>query len=365
MKILIFNWRDIKNPEGGGAEVFTHENAKRWVKKGNEVTLFASEFKNCKKEEFVDGIRIVRAGGKYSVYQKAKEYYKKYFSKENFDVVIDEINTRPFLAPKFVKNGEKIIALIHQLAREYWFYETPFPLNLIGYYFLEERWLKNYKEIPTVTVSQSTKNDLIGLGFKRIYVVSEGISFKPVRKIPRKERRPTIIYVGRLKRAKRPDHAVKAFEIVNREIKDARLWVVGDGYLREYLRKIASKGVKFFGRVNEKKKIELMRKAWILVNPSVREGWGINVIEANACGTPAIAYDVPGLRDSIVDGKTGLLVKENGNVEKLAEAIIKVLEDEKLRKKLSKNALEYSKKFSWDKSAEEFLKVIEGVVKGW
>jgi glycosyltransferase involved in cell wall biosynthesis len=361
MKILIFNWRDIKNPEAGGAEVFTHENAKRWVKKGNDVTLFTSEFNNCKKEEIVDGIRIIRAGKKYSVYKKAKEYYKKYFSKEGFDVVIDEINTIPFFTPKFVKN-EKIIALIHQLAREYWFYETPFPINFIGYYFLEERWLKNYKEIPTVTVSESTKNDLIGLGFKRIYVVSEGISFKPARKIPRKEKEPTIIYVGRLKRAKRPDHAIKAFEIVKREIKDAKFWVVGDGYWREYLRKIAFKGVKFFGHVNEKKKIELLKKSWVLVNPSVREGWGINVIEANACGTPAIAYDVPGLRDSIIDKKTGLLVKENGNVEKLAEAIIKILNDKELRMRLSRNALEYSRKFSWDKSAEEFLKVLVGVV---
>ncbi len=361
MKILIFNWRDIKNPEAGGAEVFTHENAKRWVKKGNEVTLFTSEFKNCKKEEFVDGVRIIRAGGKISVYKKAKEYYKKQFSKEGFDIIIDEINTLPFFAPKFVKK-EKIIALIHQLAREYWFYETMFPINLIGHYFLEKNWLKNYTNIPTITVSESTKKDLVNLGFKKIYVVSEGISFEPLKKYPKKEKEPTIIYVGRLKRAKRPDHVIKAFDIVKKEIKDAKIWVVGDGYLREKLENTNNKKIKFFGRVSEKEKIKLLSKAWVLVNPSVREGWGINIIEANACFTPCIAYDVPGLRDSIINKKTGLLVKENGNVKKLAEAIIKILEDEKLRLKLSKNALKHSKKFSWDKSAKEFLKIIEVIM---
>lgn len=360
MKILIFNWRDIKNPEAGGAEVFTHEIAKRLVKKGNEVTLFTSEFSGCKKEEVFEGVRIVRAGGKYSVYIKAKDYYKKYFSKEDYDVVVDEINTIPFFTPNFV-NKETVVALIHQLAREYWFYETQFPLNLVGYYFLEEKWLKNYVDVPTITVSNSTKSDLVELGFKKIFLVSEGLSFKPLRKLPKKDERPTIIYLGRLKRAKRPDHAVKAFEIVKEEVEDAQLWVVGDGYMRKKLERNAVDGVKFFGFVPKSNKISLLSKAWVLVNPSVREGWGLNVIEANACATSAIAYDVPGLRDSIVDGKTGLLVKENGNIEALAEAIIKLLKDERLRKRLSKNALKWAKRFSWDKSAREFEKIIKSV----
>lgn len=359
MKILIFNWRDIKNPEAGGAEVFTHEIAKRWVKSGNEVTLFTSEFNGCRKEEVIEGVRIIRAGGKYSVYRKARKYYKEYFSKEGFEVVVDEINTKPFLAPRFVNKGEKIIALIHQLAREYWRYETPFPISFIGYYFLENRWLKSYVDIPTVTVSESTKRDLLDLGLKKVMVVSEGLNFKPVDNAKEKEENPAIIYVGRLKRAKRPEHAIKAFEIIKEEMQHAKLWIVGDGYLRKDLEKSVCEGIKFFGYVSEGEKKELLSKAWVLVNPSVREGWGINVIEANACGTPCIAYDVPGLRDSIIDEETGILVDENGNIEKLAEAIIKVLEDGELRGKLSKNALMYAKSFSWDKSAEVFLKAME------
>jgi glycosyltransferase involved in cell wall biosynthesis len=358
MKILIFNWRDIKNPEAGGAEVFTHENAKRWVKNGNEVTLFTSEFKGCDNKEVIDGVRIIRAGTKYSVYRKAKGYYKRYFSKEGFDVVIDEINTRPFLTPKFVNKGEKIIALIHQLAREYWWYETPFPIDFMGYYFLENKWLRNYGDIPTVTVSESTKRDLLDLGFKNVMVVPEGLNFKPPDNANKKEENPVVIYVGRLKRAKRPDHAIKAFEMVKKEMPEAHLWIVGDGYLRKDLENGACDGVTFFGYVSEREKIELLSKAWVLVNPSVREGWGINIIEANACGTPCIAYDVPGLRDSIIDEETGILVEENGNVKRLAETMMRVLEDKELREKLSTNALMHSKSFSWHKSAVEFLKAI-------
>jgi len=359
LRILVFNWRDIKNPEAGGAEVFTHENAKRWIKMGHEVTLFTSEFNGCKKEEIIDGVKVVRAGGRYFVYMKAREYYKKYFSKEKFDVVIDEINTVPFFTPKFVKDRERIVALIHQLAREYWFYETSFPINIMGYYFFENRWLKYYNKIPTVTVSESTKMDLINLGFKKVFTVPEGISFNPLKEVPDKEKEPTVIYLGRLKRAKRPDLVINAFKVVKEKISNAKLWIVGDGYLRKDLEKIAPDGVKFFGHVSEEEKIDLLSKAWVMVNPSIREGWGINVIEANACGTPAIAYDIPGLRDSIMDEKTGLLVKENGDVEKLAEAIIKILEDEMLRKTLSANALEYSKNFSWDKAAQEFEKILK------
>jgi len=362
LKILIFNWRCWFNPEMGGAEVFTREVAKRWVKAGHEVTLFTSEFPDCKKEEISEGVRIVRAGGKYSVYWRAKEYYRKSLSKDGYDVLIDEINTRPFLTPKFVNGGEKIIALIHQLAREYWFYEMHFPLSFIGYHFLEKKWLRNYTGIPTVTVSESTKRDLLGLGFKEVFVVPEGLNFEPLKEVPEKESYPVVAYVGRLKRAKRPDHAVKAFKIVKEKISEAELWIIGDGYFKKKLEKLVCNGVKFFSGLSNECRRELVKRAWILVNPSVREGFGLNIIEANALGTPCIAYDVPGLRDSIKDGETGILVK-NGKIEKLSETIIRTLEDGKLRKRLNQNALDYAREFSWNKTAEEFTNVIIKVLK--
>jgi len=360
LKIIIFNWRDIKNPAAGGAEVFTHEVAKRLIQKGHEVTIFTSEFPGCQKEETIDGVKIIRHGGKYTVYLKAREYYKKYFITEKFDIVIDEINTVPFFTPKFVNRGEKVIALIHQLAREYWLYETPFPVKYVGYYILEDGWLKNYVEIPTITVSNSTETDLKALGFKQVYKVSEGINFEPLDAVPEKEEEPTIIYLGRLTRAKRPDHAIKAYKLVKRQVPNAKLWIVGDGYMRKNLEKMTIEGVKFFGKVSEQEKIKLLSRAWVLVNPSVREGFGLNIIEANACGTPAIVYNVPGLRDSVINGKTGLLV-ENGNIEKFAEVLITILEDESLLKTLSQNSLRYSKNFRWDKAAQKFGNILEKI----
>jgi len=358
LKILVFNWRCWLNPEMGGAEVFTREILKRWAEAGHKVTLFTSNFKDGKGNEVVDGVDIIRDGGMYSVYWKAKEYYNKFFSKQDYDIVIDEINTRPFLTPKFIRKGEKIVALIHQLAREYWFYETPFPISYFGYYFFEERWLRNYRRIPTVTVSESTRKDLAGLGFETVFVVGEGLNFKSIGKIGEKETHPVIVFAGRLKKAKRPDHAVKAFKIVKNGVPDAELWIIGDGHFSKKLMRIAVEGVRFFGSVSSEERRQLIKKAWVLVNPSVREGFGLNVVEANALGVPCVAYAVPGLRDAVQHGETGILVK-SGNVEALAEAINLVLTNDDLRRKLSESALAYSKSFSWDKVAGEFMNVLK------
>ncbi len=355
MNILIYNWRDIKNPEAGGAEVFTHENARRWVKKGHNVTWFTSSFHGCKKEEVVDGVNIIRDGGKYTVYLKAREYYKKYF-KGKFDIIIDEINTVPFFTPEFVNNGEKIAVLVHQLAREFWFYETKFPINYAGRYFFEDRWLKKYKDILTITVSDSTKNDLMALGFNNISVVPEGINFKPLDSIPEKEKKPTLIFVGRLKKAKCPDHAIESFKIIRKKLPNAKLWVAGDGYFRKELERISGSGVEFFGAIPQEKKLLLMSRANAILVPGVREGWGLVVTEANAMGTPAIGYNVHGLRDSIREGKTGMLC--DNNPEAMAQRAFELLQDNALRERLSRNALAWAWEFGWDRSADEFLKAV-------
>ena len=345
----------------GGAEVFTREIAKRWVESGHEVTLFTSEFPNCKREENVDGVRIVRAGGKYSVYWNAKKFYRKYFSKENYDVVVDEINTRPFFTQKFVNNGEKIVALIHQLAREYWFYETPFPISYIGYHILEKIWLKKYAKIPTITVSESTKGDLLELGFSRVFVVPEGLNFKPVQKVPEKEAYPVVVYAGRLKWAKRPDHAIKAFRIIKKLVPKAELWILGDGPARNDLKNMAFDGVRFFGNLNNFERRIKIKRSWVLINTSVREGWGLNVVEANALGVPCVGYSVHGLRDSIKDQETGLMANA-GDIADLASRTVTILNNQTLRKRLSRNALNYASQFSWDKTAEELITSIKQVL---
>jgi len=361
MRVLVFNWRCWLNPAMGGAEVFTREVARRWVRSGHEVTLFASAFPCCKHEEVLDGVRVVRAGGRFSVYWRAKEYYRKRFSGEGFDVVVDEVNTRPFFASGFVRNGERVVCLVHQLAREYWFYEVPFPLSYLGYYCLENRWLRGCAGLPVVTVSESTRRDLVGLGFDDVRVVPVGLSFEPSEAVGEKEGFPVVVYAGRLRRAKRVDHAVRAFGVVRAKLPDAEFWVLGDGSFEKSLRGLAGEGVRFFGGLSDGERRALVRRAWVLVNPSVREGWGLNVVEANALGVPCVAYDVAGLRDSVKDGETGLLA-DAGDIDGFAERVLAVLGDEGLRMRLSRNALEYSRRFSWDKTAEEFMKVLEEVV---
>jgi glycosyltransferase involved in cell wall biosynthesis len=352
MRILWFNWRDFNNPEAGGAEVFTHEVGKRLLEHDgiDSITLFTSSFDGSQDEELVDGIQVIRQGNKYSVYREAKKYYQK--NKDKFDIVIDEINTKPFDTPSFVK-GKPIIALIHQLAREFWFYETSFPLNYLGYYFLENKWLSHYRDILTITVSLSTRNDLEQLGFSKVVVVPQGLSVKPLPKVSHKEADPTIIFVGRLKRAKLPHHALQAFSILKKEIPEVKMWIVGGGYMREELQRIAIRDVTFFGFVSTKEKEELTSRAHLLIVPAVREGWGLVVTEANAVGTPAVGYDVPGLRDSIRDRETGILVKEHSH-SALATAAISLLKDPDRLTKYSEKALEFSRQFSWDKTAKEF-----------
>ncbi len=359
MNLIVFNWRDIKNPESGGAEVYTHQISKRLVERGHNVTVFASKFPGCRKEEVVDGVRIIRDGDKYTVYFKAFEFWKR--RKERYDIVVDEINTIPFFTYRFVRN-ERRIALIHQLSKEFWFCETPFPVSHVGHYFLEDNWMKKYVNYPTITVSNSSRRDLLTLGFRSVFVVHNGVNVKPVNRIPEKNHHPTVVFVGRMKRAKKPDDVVRAFKIVKKEIDDAVLWMIGDGYLRKELEKSKIEGVKFYGYLSSERKDKLVSKAWVIAVPGVREGWGQVVTDANALGTPAVGYNIPGLRDSIRNGYNGILV--DPSPESLAEAIVTILTDDALRKKLCKNALRWAGKFTWDRSAEEFEKILKMVYNG-
>ncbi|MFB3890026.1 MAG: glycosyltransferase family 4 protein [Candidatus Bathyarchaeia archaeon] len=356
MKILVFNWRCWLNPEMGGAEVFTHEATRRWADVGHEVTLFTSTFPGCEKEETLDGVRVVRSGSRFSVYWEAKKFYSKRFKSECFDLIVDEINTRPFFAHSFIENGEHVVALIHQLAREYWFYEASFPLNVLGYYYFENKWLRKYANVPTVTVSNSTREDLAALGFKQVFVIPEGLDFEPLAKLSPKKNHPVIVYAGRLKKAKRPIHAIRAFEKVKEKLPDAELWIIGDGPVRRKLEGMSVQGTRFYGRLDDSERRRLIEQSWVLVNPGVREGWGLNTIEANALGVPCVAYSVPGLKDSVQDYRTGFLVK-NGDVQALADGLLTLLTDEELRVRFSRNALEYSCNFSWDVTACEFLRI--------
>ena len=359
--ILWFNWRDITNPEAGGAEVLTHEIAKRLVSKWNhEITLFTSSFRNSSKQEYLDGVKIVRQGGIYGVYRRAKKYYKK--NKSDFDLIIDEINVRPFLTPKFVNDQKPIIALIHQISPEQFLLELPFPLSYIGRYYLEKKWLSYYKHTLTVTVSNSTKKDLEELGFRRICVMPQGLSVKPLNKVGQKEPNPTLAFIGRLKKHKLPHHALLAFMLIKKKIPNAKLWVIGEGYMRGKLEtEFRVEDITFFGRVDSELKYDLLRRAHLVMVPAIREGWALVVTESNAMGTPVVAYNVPGLRDSVRNGHTGMLVEEN-SPEGLSSSAVNLLQNYNILEEYSSNCLSFSKQFSWDISAGIFEKKVRDTI---
>jgi glycosyltransferase involved in cell wall biosynthesis len=194
-----------------------------------------------------------------------------------------------------------------------------------------------------------------------VHTVHNGISVAPLDDPPKKESPPIIVFLGRLVRCKLPDHAIKAFEQVRSSFPNAELWILGDGYLRSKLESKQPNGVRFFGRVSDREKFAMLRKAHLLLVTSVREGWGVSVIEANAMGTPAVGYSVPGLRDSIVDGVTGRLVTAF-NYGAMAEAVISFLNDPERMNRTSIECLQWAKKFSWDAAADSFHKVLESSI---
>jgi glycosyltransferase involved in cell wall biosynthesis len=358
MRILILNLRDHTHPRAGGAEIFTHEVAKRWVAHGHAVTLIVSNFAGGAPTEVIDGIRIIRLGNYLTVRSQARTYYRKHL-RGNCDVVVDEYTNLPFLAPKFVR--ESVVFLVHEVVGAKHLAVLPPGISHLMHYVMEPRWYACYRNVDTVTVSNSTRDELQKFGINKIRVVPQGLGNEPLEKVPPKEDVATFLFVGLLKKANCADECIRAFEIIESEMPEARLWVVGRGAQRKKLEAMA-KGlnVEFFGYVDDARKVDLMQRAHAMLVPGIREGWGMVITEANACGTPAIAYDIAGYRDAIRDGETGVLTETTP--EAMARAAIRFARDTDLQTRLSEGALSWSRQFSWDTTAAAFLNEIEAVV---
>lgn len=370
MNILILNWRDIKNPKGGGAEVLTHEMAKRWVQKGHRVTQFSESFVGGPMEDVVDGVKIIRKGSAdirsfgIPVHAAAFFWYLRQ-KKRNFDVVIDEIHGIPFFTPWYIR--EKKIALICEVADKIWNVAFAFPANIVGP-IIEKNYFRFYKDIPFLTISPSTKKELLQMGIKKkdIAVLPMGLTIPQKISVYPKEKDLTLIFVARLTKAKGTTDALEVLLRLEKIYPRIRLWIVGQGqprYMKEIEHEVKrlqlADKIKFFGFVDQNKKFELMSRAHLLVIPSFKEGWGLTVPEAGLVGTPSVAYDVEGLRDVIINHKTGILTKPAP--EDMCEAIIKLMDDTSLYKKLQREAKKLSLTYSWDSTAQTALSAIQGI----
>lgn len=363
--ILALSWRDIKAPKSGGAEVHSHELYKCLLSAGYEVISFSPMFDGALEQEVIDGITYLRKGGILSVIMHAKKYYKK--NKEQIVYVIDQCNTHRFFT-RFWVEDEKRIFYIHQLTREIWDINAKFPLNIIGK--MSESWmLRLNKDDYVITVSESTKKDLIDLGFQeeKIFLVYNGLSeklFDHYKRYP-KEDIPTYIYVGRYAKYKGINIAVEAVGKLKQQGFDSRLWIVGkkdEQYIKEELVPICEKyeliygdgissnqDISLAGFVSGEEKMELQGRAHALVFPSIREGWGIIVSEAACMGTPSIVFDSPGARDAVDYGHAGYICKVN-QVDEVARLMRLAIEDLDNYAKMQEAAFTYTTQFTWEKN---------------
>jgi glycosyltransferase involved in cell wall biosynthesis len=323
MRVLVCNWKDLAHPRAGGAEVWTHGVASAWAAQGHDVTLACATAPGLADIDERDGITIVRGGDyRFGVHAHARRVYERF--RGEFDVVVDEINTRPFGAPRWARKS-RVVAFIHQVAREVWFHETPMPVALAGRFLLEPHWLRGYRRVPVFTPSVSTATSLRAYGIDHAVALPQCSDLMTGGYWPvAKETRPTFVFVGRLCSIKRPEHVVRAFRVVQQTVPDAQLWIIGTGPDEDRLRTHAGNGVEVFGHLSREVRDARVARAHALVATSVREGWGLVVSEAAALATGAIAYRVPGLIDSV--GATGGELVEP-DVKALAAAMTRIAQD--------------------------------------
>jgi glycosyltransferase involved in cell wall biosynthesis len=368
LRLLLINWRCPKNPLAGGAEVYAYEIFSRLAKKGYKITYLA-ERSHLPEEEVIGGIRFLRIGGKntfnFSVYRTLPGIV----AENHFDLIIDDLNKIPFYSPYFVKDIPVLVVLMH-LFRKAIFKETSLLAGL--YVYLTENLIPYiYKNNFFAVLSESTKRDLVNLFNRdiqtRIRVIPPGIDAQFYKPDPNQKRERIILHCGRLKRYKSTDHLLLATKVLIKRRRDFRVVIVGDGDDLPRLKSLArdlgvADIVDFTGFISEAEKLTLYQKALFLVENSIKEGWGLIVIEANACGTPVISARSPGLIDAVREGKTGLFY-DYGNIEELAEKMNFLLDNDKVRDRMGKEGRLWAEGFSWEKASQEMEDLIQEVLR--
>jgi glycosyltransferase involved in cell wall biosynthesis len=358
VRLLLVNWQDRLNPQAGGAEIHLHEIFGRLAAGGTSVTLLASGWPGAPRRETVDGLEVHRVGSRYTFGALAPGYYRRRLRGRGFDLTVEALNKVPTFAPLW--SSPPVVLIVHQLFGTTAFREASFPLAALTW-LLERPLGAVYRGVPTEVISRSTAEDLVGRGLRRedMRVIYPGVDLDFFSPPPERTRAavPTFLFLGRLKRYKGVDLILQALARLRAEGLSVRLVVGGRGEWEAELRALAGRlgigpDVEFAGFVSEERKRELLRGCWANVFPSPKEGWGITNLEAAACGTPSVASDSPGLRESVVHERTGLLVP-HGDVEALAAALRRLARDEALVERLGAEGARFARTFSWDRAAAE------------
>jgi glycosyltransferase involved in cell wall biosynthesis len=369
VNILLVNWQDRANPQAGGAEIHLFEIFGRLAGQGHRVRLVCSGWTGAPERTTIDGISVQRAGGRNSFALRGRSAVRRAIRAERPDILVEDINKLPL----FLTLGHRLpfCAIVPHLFGGTAFDEASWPIAATVW--AAERPLPlAYRRAGFHAISESTRDDLItrGVPADRVRVIHPGVDsklFRPVPAVPRSTT-PSFLYVGRLKRYKGIGLAIQALALARRRRPDLRLDIAGTGDYRSELERLAAsleldRAVVFHGFVSEERKIDLMRGTWINIFPSPKEGWGITVIEAAACGTPSVASDSPGLRDSVRHGETGFLVP-HGDVEGLAARMIELADSPPLVARLGERARRFAESLTWERTAAATERHLRDIIEG-
>jgi glycosyltransferase involved in cell wall biosynthesis len=351
-RILMLAWRDLDDPEAGGSEVHADKVAERWAQAGLEITLRTARAQNHPDRKTRNGYQVIRKAGRYAVFPRSAAASVAGRNGE-YDGLVEIWNGMPFLSPLWTRKPR--VVFLHHVHAEMWRMVLPPKLARVGETIEFRVAPPLYRRSRIVTLSESSREEIISMLHMRpekVTVVPPGISprFSPG---AARSSRPLVVAVGRLVPVKRIDLLVRALLVTKSLVPELEAQIVGEGYEREALQaQIDAAGagswLRLVGRVDDDELIELYRRAWLVASASAREGWGMTLTEAAACGTPAVATRIAGHTDAVADGISGLLVDDTAE---LGPTMASVLTDAGLRSALVEGALKQAQQFTWDATA--------------
>ncbi len=356
MRVLVVNWQDRENPLAGGAEIHLHEIFERLAARGHEITLLCGGWPGCPPTAVLDGIDVRRVGTRQTFALKVHGYWRRHLRDQPFDILFEDINKAPLFTPLWGAKAHPVVCVPHlfggtafqelawPLATAVWLGERPLPLV--------------YARVPFQAISDGTADDLVHRGIPRdhVKVIHPGVSFGHYTPMAAaRAPHPTFAYIGRLKKYKGVDLVIRAFARLADPT--ATLEIAGAGDYRGSLEALATSldlgaRVRFLGFISEDEKLALLRRAWAVALASPKEGWGLTNVEAEACGTPVVASNSPGIRESVRDGETGFLVP-HGDVEALAAAFRRLSTSRHLVTAMGAKARVFAETFTWARAADE------------
>ncbi len=354
MRLLVINWLDRENPQAGGAETHLHEIYGRLAQRGHDVTLLCSGWDGCAPRTMLDGMQVVRVGGRWNFALHVVAAYRALRQAGAFDVVIEDINKLPLFTPLWVK--EPVDVVVPHLFGWTAFREAGWTVaaTVVA---AEKAIPLVYRHCDFTAISESTRSDLLARGVpvertRVIYCGIDSLTYTPAPEL--RSPTPIIAYVGRLRRYKGVELILEG--VARMQDRRVEVEIAGTGDDRPRLEALArsldlDRRVRFLGFVSEAEKSALLRRAWIVSLTSPKEGWGITNLEAAACGTPVVASDSPGLRESVLDGRTGFLVT-HGDVSGLAGAYDRIVADPALVTRLGTAGRAFAESFTWESAAD-------------